>query len=98
MTKEEVYALAKLARIGIQDAEATALQGEISSILSYVSQISALVREEDNLTPKEGVRSNIFRSDVVGNMPGSYTEAILQNAPAREGNFLKVKKILSNDE
>jgi Asp-tRNA(Asn)/Glu-tRNA(Gln) amidotransferase C subunit len=35
-----------------------------------------------------------MREDVPENKTGEYTEAILQNAPAREGNWLKVKKIL----
>jgi Asp-tRNA(Asn)/Glu-tRNA(Gln) amidotransferase C subunit len=41
---------------------------------------------------------NVMREDEPTNHSGEYTEAILQNAPAREGDWLKVKKILGNSD
>jgi Asp-tRNA(Asn)/Glu-tRNA(Gln) amidotransferase C subunit len=35
-----------------------------------------------------------MRDDSVTHTPGEFTEDILNNAPDREGNYLKVKKIL----
>jgi Asp-tRNA(Asn)/Glu-tRNA(Gln) amidotransferase C subunit len=35
-----------------------------------------------------------MREDVIVNKAGEYTEKLLGNAPSREGNYLKVKKIL----
>jgi Asp-tRNA(Asn)/Glu-tRNA(Gln) amidotransferase C subunit len=35
-----------------------------------------------------------MRDDVVTNNTDEYTEKLLNNAPSREGRYLKVKKIL----
>jgi hypothetical protein len=40
------------------------------------------------------VLKNVLREDVPTNKDNEFTEDILNNAPGREGNYLKVKKIL----
>lgn len=95
ITKEDIKKLAGLARMELSDSEAEHLTGEVDSILSYVGQITNttgdLVREVPKL-------HNVMREDIPQNKAGQYTEDILKNAPAREGNYLKVKKILGNSD
>lgn len=96
METKDIKHLAALARIRISDDEAENLKTDIDSVLSYVSVVSDITAE-DGLTKKVGARYNVFRQDVVTNEPGEYTETLLSVAPHRQGNYLKVKKILSQD-
>ena len=91
ITKEEILELAKLSRLEIADNEAESMRLEIDSILAYVSQIQEI---SEVGTDEMAKVKNIMRDDVVTHKPLEYTEDILNSAPAREGNYLKVKKIL----
>ena len=91
ITTKDILQLASLSRLEIPMAEAESLTPQIDSILGYVSQIESMnVRE---ITDAPRLR-NVLREDVALNTPSQYTEDLLSNAPAREGNYLKVKKIL----
>ncbi|MEQ1499792.1 MAG: Asp-tRNA(Asn)/Glu-tRNA(Gln) amidotransferase subunit GatC [Parcubacteria group bacterium] len=91
ITKEDIQNLANLARIQIEPSEAESLTGEIDNILGYIGQIENMKAED--FTPSYPVK-NVLRKDEVTNKPGEFTEEILNNAPSREGQYLKVKKIL----
>lgn len=92
VNKDEIKNLAGLARIEITDAEADSLTTEIDSILAYVGQIKDVSSTEALSAP---VLKNVLRDDVPTNADNEYTEDILNNAPSREGRYLKVKKILN---
>ncbi len=91
ITTEEILYLADLARIELNEDEAKKMVKEVGSILAYVGQIKEVSGDAKQSVPK---LHNVMREDVVTNKPGEYSEALLQNAPFREGNYLKVKKIL----
>ncbi|MBI4155886.1 MAG: Asp-tRNA(Asn)/Glu-tRNA(Gln) amidotransferase subunit GatC [Candidatus Zambryskibacteria bacterium] len=91
ITKEEIKHLAQLARISVSEGEAEKMTSEIDSILEYVGQIKDISTENIEETP---TLQNIMREDTVTHSPGEHTKAILSNAPSREGNYIKVKKIL----
>lgn len=91
VSKEEIKDLAKLARMKITDEEVENLTKELDSILEYVGQIKDLSAERGDIKP---ALRNVMREDVPENKDGEFTEDILNNAPAREGKYLKVKKIL----
>ena len=95
ITKDDIKNLADLARIEIGDAEAEGLTAQIDSILGYVGQIKATGTEN---VPHVPALHNVMRDDVPTNTAGQYTEALLDNAPSREGDYLKVKKILGNSD
>ena len=96
MDKAQIQHLGNLARIKLTDAEVKSLASEIGSILDYVSAIDEVV-PGGSLKKQVGPVSNVFREDEVTNEPGSYTEALLEAMPEREGQYLKVKKILDQD-
>jgi len=98
MTKEDIEHLARLSRIALTEAEVAGFQKEISSILEYVGAVNAIAADEADTIPLVGTHYNIFRADDVTNEPGSYTEALLAAMPATDGRFMKVKKILNQDE
>lgn len=97
MTKEEIEHLASLSRIALTAAEVAAFEKDISSILEYVSTVNA-ISGDDAVGPQAGTHYNIFRADTVTNEPESYTEALLAAMPEREGRFMKVKKILQQED
>ena len=95
ITKNEVLHLSHLARIDLTDEEVANLVGEISDILDYVEVVQDIA-EGDAGTPKVGTHYNSLREDVVTNEPGGCTETLLEAAPERYKQFVKVKKILPN--
>ena len=64
ISKEEVLNLAALARLKVSDQEVESLQKDISNILEYVGQISA-VSISGGDTPEVPLNHNILREDVV---------------------------------
>jgi aspartyl/glutamyl-tRNA(Asn/Gln) amidotransferase C subunit len=95
MDKDKVLQLASLARIKISDTEATNLSEEFEGILSYVSEIEKAEGKTNNEKKPENFSiKNVIREDANPNPSGEYTEILLNEAPAREGNYFKVKKIL----
>jgi aspartyl-tRNA(Asn)/glutamyl-tRNA(Gln) amidotransferase subunit C len=97
MQKEEVMHLARLARIAITEDEATQFTTEIDAILSYVGDVQAVVGT-DAVEPTVGPVHNVFREDVVTNQPNQYTDTLLAAMPETDGRFMKVKKILTQDD
>jgi len=93
MDREKVLNLAKLARIELKDEEAENLSHEFDTILKYVSEVRSL---KILLPPDSQGKTlrNIMREDDSPHESGIYTEKILEQAPMREGDYFKVKKIL----
>ncbi len=89
--KKDIEKLADLARMKVSEEEKEALAQSIESILGYVSQVTSV--SETAVKPLSSLR-NVMREDIILNKEGEYTEALLTNAPARDGNYLEVKKIL----
>ncbi len=90
--RKDIEKLAALSRIKLTEAEMEKLQGEFESILGYISEISEAPVTGDSSPVYE--LKNVMREDGEPHESGIYTDAILKQAPAREGNYLKVKKIL----
>jgi aspartyl-tRNA(Asn)/glutamyl-tRNA(Gln) amidotransferase subunit C len=84
--------IAKLARIRLTQDEAERLEGELSGILDWVEQLEEVDTEGvEPMTSVVAVTTKM-RDDKVTD--GGYPEAILENAPAREGNFFVVPKVV----
>ncbi|MEI6057769.1 MAG: Asp-tRNA(Asn)/Glu-tRNA(Gln) amidotransferase subunit GatC [bacterium] len=93
ITTQDIEKLATLARVKIDDAEKQSLTKEIDSILAYVDQIKKATVDID-YTPAPGAVHNVTRPDAPRTISGTDREAILDEAPDREGDFVAVKKIL----
>ena len=96
MNREEVLKLAALARIEISDTEAEKLSHEFEAILGYVGEVKNAVGKSGAIEskPEDFAPKNVMREDANPHESGTFSEAILKNAPAREGDYIKVKKIL----
>ena len=87
-----VRRIAHLARIAVSDDEVEHLQGELNAILAFVEQLAEVdvkgVEPMTSVTPMTMKK----RADVVTD--GGDPDAILRNAPAREGNYFVVPKVV----
>lgn len=95
ITIKDVEKLADLARVKIPDSSKQGFVEDIDAILDYVAQIqnadiSDLVQQMPHV-------KNVMREDMTPHESGIYTEKILSIAPKREGNYVKVKKIIEQD-
>ncbi|NQV88335.1 MAG: Asp-tRNA(Asn)/Glu-tRNA(Gln) amidotransferase subunit GatC [Parcubacteria group bacterium] len=91
---KDIKKLAELSRIEMEEAEIEEFQKEIESILSYVGQIQEASAGSFSDKKEIPVLHNVFREDEKPHESGAYTEILLDEAPEREGSYLKVKKIL----
>ncbi len=89
---KDVEHLAGLARIAVSDSEKELIRHDLEEVLAYVSQVTEVTAEFGATTA--GELRNVMREDTNPHEPGIFTEDILKQAPAREGNRVSVKKIL----
>jgi aspartyl-tRNA(Asn)/glutamyl-tRNA(Gln) amidotransferase subunit C len=84
--------IAKLARIHVDDADISRLQGELGSILGWIEQLNEV--NVDGVEPLTGAAEMTLkmRDDVVSD--GDIVDKILLNAPGREGNFFTTPKVV----
>ena len=94
-TSADIERLAELSRIELSAAEKESFVATFDSILGYIDQIkqAAKITEGTPTIAADALR-NVMRDDTNPHPSGAFTEKILQEAPARQGNYLKVKKIL----
>jgi aspartyl-tRNA(Asn)/glutamyl-tRNA(Gln) amidotransferase subunit C len=87
-----VRKIAQLARIAVTNAEVPHLQGELNAMLAFVEQLSEVdvegVEPMTSVTPMEMKK----RQDVVDD--GGIADDIVANAPATEGHFFLVPKVV----
>lgn len=103
-TVEEVKKLAALARIRIADAELEKFTKEFDAILAYVGQLEKLeLPQGDALRQKALDKSdlpklrNVMREDGEPHVAETYTAKLTEQFPAREGNALVVKQIITHE-
>jgi aspartyl-tRNA(Asn)/glutamyl-tRNA(Gln) amidotransferase subunit C len=93
LSKDDVLKLARLAKLQLTDAEVEKFQTEISSILGYVEQLKGLKLDATQPTIQVTGLSNVMRPDVIRDY-GITPDKLLKNAPGREGNLIRVRRVL----
>ncbi|MFK4382435.1 MULTISPECIES: Asp-tRNA(Asn)/Glu-tRNA(Gln) amidotransferase subunit GatC [unclassified Bradyrhizobium] len=87
-----VRRIAHLARIAVSEDEVPHLQGELNTMLAFVEQLSEVnvegVEPMTSVTPMQMKK----RQDVVDD--GGIADDIVANAPATEGHFFLVPKVV----
>jgi aspartyl-tRNA(Asn)/glutamyl-tRNA(Gln) amidotransferase subunit C len=87
-----VRRIAHLARIAVADDEVEHLEGELNAMLAFVEQLSEVnvegVEPMTSVTPMAMKK----RADVVTD--GGIRDDVLKNAPATEGGFFLVPKVV----
>ena len=103
ISREEVDNLAQLARLKLGEEEAVALQKDISNILEYVGQVSAVYAQEGAGEKKlpAGALHNVLREDAprtADDQMAGKREQIIAAFPRQEKEYLVVRKIIQKDE
>lgn len=93
---ETVERLSTLARIAVPEDRKEALASEFQSVIAYIAQLNELDISVSG-TPVLPAVHNVFRADGNAYEAGSWTEEIVKAFPAKSGNALAVKKIISHD-
>lgn len=97
MTREEILHLGTLSRITLSDEEIERFQGEFADILHYVDELKDVT--DDGTAQEEkvvGLHHNVLREDGEPHEARAYTDALLKAAPDRDGQYVRVKKILQD--
>ena len=92
ITRAEVHHTATLARLRLTDAEEVALTRDLDQILAAFTRLQQL--DTAGVEPMVCVDDfgGILRADNAVNPPGD--ETLMANAPARDGRFFRVPKVL----
>ena len=93
ITRDDVLKLARLSKIKLADGEVDKFVVELGEIVKYVEQINSV--DNEGLEPTDQVTGlkNIMRLDEVHDYQQT-TDELLKNAPDREKNLIKVKRVL----
>ncbi|HZD39992.1 MAG TPA: Asp-tRNA(Asn)/Glu-tRNA(Gln) amidotransferase subunit GatC [Terriglobales bacterium] len=92
LTREEVHRVALLARLRLSREEEERLTEQLDKILDYVETLNRLDTSEVEPFVHATDIFNVFREDRVTNQPK--VDEFLANAPARDGRFIEVPKII----
>ena len=84
--------IARLARIRVTDAEAKALEKELSGILDWVKQLDEV--DTAGAEPMTRVTPMTLKQRTDAVTDGGMAEAIVENAPVRDDSFFLVPKVV----
>lgn len=92
----DVKHIAKLARLGLSKEEEKRFEKELAAILDFVAKLDEV--DTKNIKPTAHVTGamNVLRGDETNPLcyDDSVKRGILDNAPAKEGKYFKVKRVL----
>ncbi len=93
LTRDDIFKLARLARIDITETEVEEYAAHLSEILEYVEMLQAV--DVEGLPPTNQVTglTNVTRDDVVQDY-GYQPRTLLENVPSVEEHHIKVKRMI----
>ena len=92
LDRENVRAIAQLARLKVPEAALDSLAGELNNILGWVEQLGEV--DTDGVAPMTSVVATTLlqREDIVDD--GDMVEDVLANAPEEARNFFVVPRVI----
>jgi aspartyl-tRNA(Asn)/glutamyl-tRNA(Gln) amidotransferase subunit C len=92
LDKAAVAKIAKLARLKMEPDRQEAMASELNRILSFVEELQSV--NTDNVQPMTSVTPMKLRQREDAVTDGGNAEAVLKNAPQRQGDFYTVPKVV----
>lgn len=92
LTREEVSKIALLARLELSQTEEAMFTEQLDHILDYFRKLDSLDTSAVEPTAHVVAIDDAYRDDVVSNPPA--IDALRANAPAAEGTWFRVPKII----
>jgi aspartyl/glutamyl-tRNA(Asn/Gln) amidotransferase C subunit len=103
--KDEIQKLSQLSRIGVEKNEFEALRENLNKILDFVAKLKELQLPDslesgkiEAAPPGTAKAENILREDASPHKAGEYSEVLLKQTPALEDSFVKVKRVLNDQD
>lgn len=101
-TKKDLEDVASLSRLHLKEEEKEKFLIQMKEVLEYVGKVSEIANENVENSGginyskqfENSVNKNIMREDIVLNEANNNTEDLLNDAPTREGNFVRVSQVL----
>ena len=92
LTIAEVEHIAELTKLALTEEEKRTFQEQLSDILEYFEMLQKV--DTSNIPPTANVLPlrNVMREDII--QPSLSPEAVLANAPEREGDSFKIQAVL----
>ena len=92
LSREEVLHIARLAKLGLTDAEINMLREQLSNILENFEVLQKVDTSGIPPTAQPNTLQNVFKKDKIKtSLP---QEDVLTNAPHREDDFFRVRAVL----
>ena len=92
LNREEVLRIARLARLGLTEAEINKMREQLSDILDNFQVLEQVDTSDVTPTTQSITLQNVVRDDKVA--PSLPPSEILANAPQREGDFFRIRAVL----
>ncbi len=96
LSREEVLHIARLARVGVTEADLDRLSEQLSNILENFEILRGVDTANVPPTAQSFDLQNVMRSDEIA--PSLPAEDVLANAPRREEDFFRVNAVLEDSE
>lgn len=91
ISKEEVLHIAKLARLQLTEKELEKMQKDMSAILDYFDLLKKAPGVE---ITRESTIYSALREDEIAKKDDSEAKKLLEDAPGKKDDYIKVKAIL----
>ena len=92
LSREEVLHIARLARLGLNEAEVDRFREQLSDILENFEILQQVDTSNVPPTAQSITLQSVMRNDEV--TPSLPSDEILANAPRKEGDFFRVRAVL----
>ncbi len=92
LSREEVLHIARLARVGLTEAEVDKLSEQLSNILEHFEVLQQVDTTDVPPTTQSIDLMNVLKSDEVA--ASLLQSQVLANAPRREDDFFRVRAVL----
>jgi aspartyl-tRNA(Asn)/glutamyl-tRNA(Gln) amidotransferase subunit C len=95
LSSKDVAHVARLARLHLDDATIESYRTQLASVLTHIARLGQV--DTSGVEPMAHPMDTVNRLDPDEPGPVLTLDQVLMNAPAREGDFIAVPKVLGGD-